>query len=458
MFKGTKFFAAVGLLAAQPLQAAVSLSTDGTGQGLLFPYATVEQGNTTVIAIDNTRDRAKAIKWHVRESREGHIAAIGVAYVPAHGRWTMNLLDDHLIGDISLLPGNSGCMASDPGLTAQHISRHEFPDGEPSGMDFWPTATVTFDAVEMGELDAALTDAVAKDCSQLWKRWKVFPANDLGAWAKNPRSGVTRPTGGLRGRAILLDIEDATFFDYPAVAFNGLGRSVRTDILHFQTPYLTDVEPEKDGYIHVALPGGETLRYPPWRGTDAIAALLAANVAGVEFASSPLEGGRSDIVVSLPLRSAYVGGVIDEPYNEDSLNNPPKIVAPFTDAQCEDVEVSVLSAQGAKMQSAAVDLCGLSTVLRIRHPATSKLKDLVADERAIDVPAGGSGTMLFDFAGANQARRVRRDVDGKCWTGLPVWILSLSAYDKIKARPGQGGPYVRTDTGVSTLVVRKNCR
>src|SRR5687767_12427796 len=95
---------AVAALGCSDAWATVSLSRDGAGQGLLFPYATVEAGQSTVLAIDNPTARAKAIKYHVRESREGHVAASGNAYVPAFGRWTLSLVEAHGDGWVALQP------------------------------------------------------------------------------------------------------------------------------------------------------------------------------------------------------------------------------------------------------------------------------------------------------------------------------------------------------------------
>jgi hypothetical protein len=446
--------AALALCTGMPLHAAISLSTDGAGQALLFPYATIEQGNTTLIDIDNTRDRAKAIKWHVRESREGNIAASGVAYVPAKGRWSMALLDDNKRGTVFLQPGATGCAPhQDDDDKPDGILIHDFPDGEPSGVDFWPTATVVFDAVEMGELDVALTQAVAQDCAQIWKRWRVAGPNDIGIWADNPHADVNAPTGGLRGTASLVNVVEGMLVDYPAIAFNGLAKSVRTDVSHFQTPWLTDIEPESDGYIHVVLPDGQSLRYSPDRGADAISALLAARASTVEFAADRSMAGRSDIVVGLPMRSYYVGGVVDQPYNEESQNNPPKLVAPFTSHACETVDMALRSMGGNVQAQAAADLCGLATVLRVRHPDADSQQGLVADERAIDFAAGQPGMMTVDFAGSQGLRRARPDADGKCWTGLPAWMLGLSAWDANQGETIPVEPLVRASVGMPTFQI-----
>lgn len=137
--------------------ATVSLTRDGSGQDLLFPYATVEAGQSTVLAIENPTDRAKAIKYHVRESREGHVAASGNAYVPASGRWTLSLVDAHGAEWVALQAGDSGCLPAGTALSPEPIRQHEVPDGLPTGTDFWPVATVSVDVVELGVLDDSLT-------------------------------------------------------------------------------------------------------------------------------------------------------------------------------------------------------------------------------------------------------------------------------------------------------------
>ena len=56
--------AALGAGSAQ----AANLSSDGTGQVLLFPYYTVQGNNETLLTIVNTTDKGKAVKVRFREA------------------------------------------------------------------------------------------------------------------------------------------------------------------------------------------------------------------------------------------------------------------------------------------------------------------------------------------------------------------------------------------------------
>ena len=56
--------AALGASTAQ----AVNLSQDGTGEVLLFPYYTVQNGEETLVSIVNTTDYTKAVKVRFREA------------------------------------------------------------------------------------------------------------------------------------------------------------------------------------------------------------------------------------------------------------------------------------------------------------------------------------------------------------------------------------------------------
>ena len=53
------------------VSADVALNAHGLGQGLLFPYYTVEDGKTTAFAIHNTTAVGKALKVRIMESYAG---------------------------------------------------------------------------------------------------------------------------------------------------------------------------------------------------------------------------------------------------------------------------------------------------------------------------------------------------------------------------------------------------
>lgn len=88
---------------------AVYLSSDGSGQVLLFPYYTVNSDNQTLISIVNTTDRGKATRLFFREGRNSRVAMELSIYLAPHDVWSGSVFSIAQGGPANLVTLDNSC-------------------------------------------------------------------------------------------------------------------------------------------------------------------------------------------------------------------------------------------------------------------------------------------------------------------------------------------------------------
>lgn len=441
---------AAALFAPALASAAVSLAPQG--QGLLFPYFTTEDGQATVISVSNASERAKALKIRVLESHAGRETLSFNIYLGARATWSASLAGDDASDAGRLVAGSRACTAPDLSPDGEALRPFAYTGSNADGgtPDLARTREGMIEIIELGTLSGALAAAtVAPDITkcEVFERRFVDGPWDVDA---NLNTDISAPTGGLYGKAILIDVGAGTAFDYEALAFADLASAPRHTVPGNLRPMLSDIPVAQGENIEVLVPdgegGSEILRYSSGQGADAISALLAHNTATTEYSVDAALGARTDWIVSFPTRRSYVdvgpGGL-------RPANQPP--LAPFTSTSCETATLQRFDGDGAAVggSNETVSLCGATHSLRFRAAAgASRLVDV---DDGIDVIGDRSGTarlVLGDLA--TGPRRGRADAANRCWQGLPVWVLAVSAYDNANSQPGRIATYPESRVASAT--------
>ena len=86
---------------------AVNINSDGLGQVLIYPYYTVNGGNTTVLSVVNTTDHAKAVKVRFKEGVNSREVLDFNLYLSAWDVWTAAIYDDD--GAPTLIVNDNSC-------------------------------------------------------------------------------------------------------------------------------------------------------------------------------------------------------------------------------------------------------------------------------------------------------------------------------------------------------------
>ena len=460
--------------------AAVSVSANGRGQALIFPYYTVESGQTTTLSITNHTDRAKALVVSFRESLNGRPVLTFNLYLGKRDVWTAGLFSLAAEGAANLttadrsctVPGiNSSIAVSLPTLangqryvpfrnfayTGTGTSSLPGADGGPTSLsrtrsgfiEIIETATVVPDSPS----DLSINAPAATGCPTLEQAW-----GPTGYWTQGPLTDLAAPSGGLSGTVQLVDVSDGALATVSATAlaqFNSATEHPRPgapESTTSQSGTIGAARTDENTAQSVSFNASGAVKASNWpitQGFKAVSAALAKASVGQEYLISAGIGAASDWVLNFPTRRYHT-----DPRLASAA------VAPFTTrfggssvspaATCEAVEARVYDRDRSSIPDFDLQLCGSVQVLSFG--ATSGESGVVGSLNPMRVATGtlSEGTVELDFSGFNSTPAS----GGETWTGLPVIGAWFYRYSNANARPGQLGLYSGSAelTGTSACV------
>ena len=308
--------AALGAGSAQ----AVNVSTDGTGEVLVFPYFTVQGNEETLLSIVNTTGQGKAVKVRFREAYNTREVLDFHVYLSPYDVWVAKIQDSANGGAEVYTPDNS-CTTMD---TNPEVFRDLlFDDGGPTGIE--RTREGYFTVIEMAtivdmDLDGnGLQDyihtaaGVPDNCAVIRQAWIN------GTMAAN--STVVAPEGGLFGTLGIINVQSGTQVTVPATVLeNFLSRPAHNEPGTLR-PDWQDADPVSVVVTSDSAAGTVTVYEDNWAsGTDAVSAVLMASALLNEYSANPATEAETAWIVTFPTKSKYV--------DPNETATPP--VAPFT--------------------------------------------------------------------------------------------------------------------------------
>ncbi len=335
-----------GVAGIASVSTAVNLNSDGTGQLLIYPYYTVNNGLNTLISVVNTTDKSKAIKVRFLEGKNSRECLDFNLYLSAYDVWTAALIpttatslfspghegentvklitSDTSCVDPSVIsatgyeflpygydPGNNGSAAS--GYDEQGLDLQRCTEGHFEMIDMGDITDIdTIDGIDHG------TTGIPADCSVV-----VNNFNPGEIWNTIPISGIDASSGGIFGSASIVDVAGGTDVAYNADAIDAF-----TTI-----PLITntgDLLPSLNS-------GGELTSNIFYNGTvitdtwnvqpiQAVSAVYMHDSIFGEYALEDVIGANTEWVVTFPTKNFYV----DSFRNVFGAGNNP--YQPFTQA------------------------------------------------------------------------------------------------------------------------------
>ncbi len=325
---------------ALPAQA-LHLSSEGSGQVLLFPYYTVNSDNQTLISIVNSTDRGKATRLFFREGRNSRVALELSIYLAPYDIWTASIFGIEQSGAANIVTNDNSCTVPElktstslPRLSngsryAPFSNAAYTGDANDAGPDdLARTREGHFELIEMGEVidqtNGSLTaithgaNGIPANCAQIVQAWELGGYWGGGAAFRD----MAAPSGGIHGTAYLVDALGGTMQAFAADAIgNFSGRNLHSHPGWGQ-PTLANANSGTSGSsvnAHVFVGGAPvTLQYPAHQAIDAVSAVLMADEIHNEFVTGASVGGASEWVVTFPTKHFYTDVGIAPP------------IAPFT--------------------------------------------------------------------------------------------------------------------------------
>jgi hypothetical protein len=320
---------------------AVDLNPDGVGQVLIYPYYTVNKGQSTLLSVVNTSDVGKAVKVRFLEGYNSREVLDFNLFLSPYDVWTAAVTENADTGGGQMLTADHSCidtLTSNP----QKFSTRGFDGTLTSPAVPWDKGPKTADRTREGYVEMiSMGDIIpgsALDKAVTHKQTGVANAAWPLASTKLPTAGcgapvgddtvvptmLTAPTGGLFGSGAVVNVGEGTFFAYNADAIDGFveapiysgSQSLKPTLQDAKTP---SVATNGLARAFVFTEGGKLLTADYARGEDAVSAVFMADAIYNEYNVEADLGASSDWVVTFPTKRFYV----------DKGLYPSAITAPF---------------------------------------------------------------------------------------------------------------------------------
>ena len=300
---------------------AVELSLSETGQVLIFPYYTVNNDYTSLLAITNTSNNAKALRLRFREAANSREVFSANLYLGAKDVWT-GVIFKNAQNLTQIKSQDQSC--SLPSFDANEIlfTKDKFTNdfSDIYGDDDNRLYEGFIEVIEMGvltgesEIAATIGQAIpTQDCEKLKNAWEQSSTNHY--WLDDATTDLSAPTGGISGNLILINVASGIAMNQEPTVLNDFS----DEIIHFNinndSPSLAD--------------GNRTSRILNNNGNydtktwglaiQAVSAVLTKNIISNDFSIEDSINSTSDIIITFPTRQYFV----DSLYSGSSDFSPP---------------------------------------------------------------------------------------------------------------------------------------
>lgn len=317
---------------------AVNVNSDGVGGALIYPYYTVNRGNTTLISVVNTTSVVKAVKVRFLEGRNSREVLDFNLYMSPFDVW------------VAAIAASDSANANSPGRISTPDTSCTVPGIPTGGVDF---RTFAYDGAiqaadhnatqlpgysspqrtregyvelfEMGEVSGPLAIAathtsagIPANCTALLSAWAG------GIWATtNGTANVSIPRGGLYGSGQIVNVAEGTLYSYDPIALEGFyTNATNPAALHTEPgsllPNLGSADSGGGASRSIVVTNnGTNLVQDLWTpasplgaagGWNSVSALFQHNAIFNEYLASPAPGTAfsSEWVITFPTKRFYV--------------------------------------------------------------------------------------------------------------------------------------------------------
>ena len=304
---------------ASTAQAAI-LSEDGTGEVLLYPYYTVQNGTDTLISVVNTTTQGKAVKVRVLEGMNSREVIDFNLYLSPNDVWTAVITNDAATGGAKLVTNDKSCTA--PAITGGSVSfrNYNYSGAAADGASTSLTRTREgyVEMIEMGTVNNAFAltgttfgtaithvNGVAPGCAAVQAAWAA------GAQFDSSTAELTMNSGGLIGSATLINVAQGVDYSYDPIAIDDFNDSVTGNHTGpgATVPTLANASPVTSTVFHQ----GAAVTVANWGATtgyvnsaDAVSALLQRQSVMNEYTVNTGLSAGTDQVLTFPTKRFYV--------------------------------------------------------------------------------------------------------------------------------------------------------
>ncbi len=433
---------------------AVQVSPTGTGEVLIYPYYSVNNGLNTLYSVVNTTPDTKAIKVQFLEGNNAEETLDFNVYLSAYDVWTG-----------ALIPSTSNQADHSGEPSATHISNDASctPFLVKDGQEFLPfqidyddlsvqqentsmqrAREGHFIIIEMASFSQSGTGTNVVDWAD--HRNVGVPASCaaiVGDWSDNGEwdsGGEENPTGGLFGTASLVDVAQGISYTYDALALINFwqGSAYHTEPGSLE-PNLSDAYPESK----VILASGDNVTSQWNSGYQAVSSVLMSAEIMNEYALETAVNGQTEWVVSFPTKRHHLEGEIRAPFfnDWDGMDACEGVAIQLLDRNQYHHIFNTICPIFCGLIDPRPQLCQSSTVVEFFLP-----RSLTSDESRVlgsnnllqlESPHGDntteSGWAKIDFV---DDEHQMASLEGHVFHGLPALGFSVQKYTNSQAQAG----------------------
>lgn len=292
---------------------AVSLSNDGRGQVLLYPYYSVRSANDTAISVVNPTTAGKALKVRLLEGSNGRPVLDLNLYLGAGDSWAA-VLTRNGAGEPILRVSDTSCtvptLAASPSVAGARevtLSNAAYANYDRAGSGFDRAKEGYVEILEMGEVDpvfnlpggGTMLEAISseqRNCAALAAGWQTG-----GVFTTSGGAELSAPGGGLFGGMILINVPEGTDYTYDPVALTKVFATKRHTAPGSSSPSLNDSSPTS-----LVIVDDQPIRSTWNNGVDAVTAVLMHRTLLNEYTVDSALAASTDAVVTFPTKAFYV--------------------------------------------------------------------------------------------------------------------------------------------------------
>lgn len=441
----------IALALIAPATNALEHGQDGTGQAVLLPYYTVHQGLSTVFAVTNHDDIAKAVRVVIAEGRNGRPGLTFNVYLAARDTWSAALVGDATgtTGAPLLLTSDTTCTSATIPASGVALRNNAYTgaraDGLGTGLDRLHRGQI--ELIELGTLSgAAAQHAQSESCEALRAR---FDAG--GAWAMDVNADVGKPTGRISAEAQIIDVVGGVAFstepfaldNFSNVARHGNG-SADFNAARIYKPVGSNAQGEFE--VH----GSRALS-----AADAVSLLMMTVEVEGAFMLNESMDASTRWILTFPTRPAYLDNLPGGELSGDITGSLFAIAPGSSAAYCVATTWQTLDRRGMLGAGSELPMCQQVNVVEIVDAAVAPAPD--GFEFGTGNAQSGSGPEQGRLrVGLRQDQRSLRYTTGPGPSGntfafgLPVIALSLMEVRNQAALPGVLASYA-----IAGRIVRK---
>jgi hypothetical protein len=309
---------------------AVHVNPEGTGQALIYPYYSVNNGLNTAYSVVNTTDQVKAVKVRFLEGDHSREVLDFNVYLSPFDVWTGVLgkttssIGSHSGEEAGAHASFDASCAPLLNKAGQQFLPYEI-DADAPNNNMKRSTDGHFEVLEMGVVDPASPLAAAAthvagvpNCAAIDAAWGAG-----GTWDVSPSTYMLPPTGGLFGAASLIDVANGFNVSYDPIALDDWSATAQHTDPGNLLPNIANANPA----VSNVFVNGATLTDVWVSGAQAVSATMMRSEVYNEYAFEADVEGKSAWVVTFPTKFHHV--------------NPAVPVLPFTvswdgDEACEE--------------------------------------------------------------------------------------------------------------------------